>query len=449
MEFRQQQGQQQIQKLTPQMLQSIEILQMGAQELANHVEEQLLENPVLELEEAAREQEQQARQRTRERLSSSDYQNRFYYSDEEYDPFRTVGTRDFDDEDFCHFVESQLDEEALGKAVTEACRLLIYSLNDSGWLDTPLEELAEDFHLPLSLLEQAFVVLQGLEPAGVGARSLSECLMLQLRHRGEDDPVTCSIATDHLEALSKNHLNQIAQQLRASKEDVVRAAEVIRSLSPRPSAGFSNRQRLSHVTPDVVVVSFEGYFEILLNDTYLPRLRTNDYYSQLLQDTQDPEVKTYLADKVKDAKQLLNGIKGRSETLLRCARLIVARQEHFFRNGPGHLQPLNLAVIAQEMEVHESTVSRAVKDKFLQCSYGVFPLSYFFSRAIGDGEGLSQDRAKAVLRSIIEGENKQSPLSDQKICDEMAKRGTPISRRTVAKYRDELNILPASQRKKT
>ena len=196
------------------------------------------------------------------------------------------------------------------------------------------------------------------------------------------------------------------------------------------------------------MVNFPDHFEILTNDYFFPSLNVSSYYCRMLKDSEDSEVKDYLMGKVRQAKWVVRSIEQRRSTLLQCAEHILELQEDFFRHGPGHLRPMSLADIAQRVGVHESTVSRTVKDKYIQCASGVYPLSYFFSRSLGgSADAASPDAAKALLKKLIAGEDKKKPLSDQKLCELMSREGCELSRRTVAKYRDELGIPSTTGRK--
>lgn len=201
------------------------------------------------------------------------------------------------------------------------------------------------------------------------------------------------------------------------------------------------------------MVNFPDHFELLTNDYFFPTLNISSYYSRMLKDSDDAEVKDYLMGKVRQAKWVVRSIEQRRSTLLQCAECLLALQEDFFRHGPGHLRPMSLADIAQKLGVHESTVSRTIRDKYIQCASGVYPLSYFFSRSLGSarvkamGEAVSPDSAKTLLKKLIAEEDKRKPLSDQKLCELMAREGCELSRRTVAKYRDELNIPSTAGRR--
>ena len=445
----------QTQTLSPQMMQAMEILQMGSQELLEYIQETLQENPVLESEERRQPEESPEDallRRKLEWLESTDVQNRWYHQEDAQDlSDLTVGAVGADpgEESLYYYLRSQIQFETLPKPLAAAVRCVLESLSGNGYLDDPIADLATHAGVDEKTMERAVELVQALEPAGVGARNLSEILCLQLTRRGETGlPLT--IADRYLEAMSKDHYNLIARETGASREDIQAACKVIRSLNPRPGAGFAPREALGYITPDLVVVSFEDHFEILSNDYYFPSLKVSSYYHQLMRSTDESQVKDYLTNKVRQAKWVVSSVEQRRSTLMACANCIVERQESFFRRGPGHLRPMTLADVAQALDVHESTVSRAVKDKYLQCAHGVFPLGYFFSRALPAGSGgdsVSAEQAKSAIKKLIAAEDKKKPLSDQKLCQLLTEQGIEISRRTVAKYRDELGISSTSGRK--
>lgn len=444
----------QTQTLSPQMVQSMEILQMGSQELLEYIEEAVQENPVLETDQAhGQADEFNLLRRKLEWLESTDTQNRYYHqqdNDSDTDPLANYGGVEDGEENLYFYILSQLQTLDLPADLMGAARYLVESLNGNGYLDEPLSGLAQELGADEALMERALAVVQGLEPAGVAARSLSECLCLQLRRHREDTSLAQKIALGQLDALSKNRYNFIARELDVSPEEVRAACDLIRSLNPKPGTGFAAREHLTYINPDIIVVSFPDHFELLTNDYFFPRLQLSGYYKGLMEETEDREVKEYLTDKVRQAKWVVHSIEQRRSTLMNCAECILEVQEAFFRKGPGHLVPMGLADVAAKLGVHESTVSRAIKDKYIQCSQGVYPLSYFFSRALGAAAGdagASPDAAKALLKKLVGEEDKKKPLSDQKLCVLMAERGCQLSRRTVAKYRDELGIPSTTGRK--
>ncbi|MCG4525745.1 RNA polymerase factor sigma-54 [Intestinimonas massiliensis (ex Afouda et al. 2020)] len=450
----------QTQTLSPQMMQSMEILQMGSQELLEYIQDQVQENPVLEMEEKYGKGDDTAvLQRKLEWLESTDAQNRYYHQqdteDDEKDPISNYGTVDEREENLYLYVLSQLEVMDLEPELLPVGRFLVESLNQNGWLDESVEDLAEELGKPVEEVEKALAAVQSLEPAGVGARNLSECLVLQLQRRHEDSELAIRIARDYLDPLSKSRYGLIAKSLGVCQEEVRTACDLIRTRNPRPGGGFAARENLVYINPDLFVVNFPDHFELLTNDYFFPDLNISGYYCRMLKSTEDNEVKDYLMGKVRQAKWVVHSIEQRRSTLLRCAECILELQEEFFRRGPGHLKPMCLADIAQKVGVHESTVSRTVRDKYLQCASGVYPLSYFFSRSLGapaarpgtEENTSSPDFAKALLKKLIGGEDKHKPLSDQKLCERMAREGCELSRRTVAKYRDELGIPSTTGRK--
>ncbi len=449
----------QAQTLSPQMLQSMEILQMGSQELLEYIEEAVQENPVLEMDESAAGQDSfELTRRKLEWLESTDVQNHSYYqqdSDEDTDLLANYGGVETGDDDLYRYVFSQLHMLELPPRLMAAADFVVESLNQSGWLDEDDAVLAAAHGCAPDLMTRAVAAVQGLEPAGIAARNLQECLKLQLVRRGEEGGLAWAIVDGYLDALAKNLLSVIARELKADMDEVLEARDLIRSLNPRPASGFSAREHLTYINPDLIVVSFPDHFELLTNDYFFPTLRISSYYQSLLKGSDDAEVNAYLSGKLAQAKWVVRSIEQRRSTLLDCARSILTRQEAFFRQGAGHLSPMNLADVAGDLGVHESTVSRAVRDKYLQCSMGVYPLSYFFSRSLGpaaprNGQGgapATPDFAKALLKRLVAGEDRRKPLSDQKLCERMEREGCAIARRTVAKYRDELNIPGASGRK--
>ena len=299
-------------------------------------------------------------------------------------------------------------------------------------------------------MKQALALLHSLEPAGVGAADLSQCLELQLLRIGAEGPAL-AIVRDHLEALAKRHYRAIASALGITVEQVREAEGIIRELEPRPGAVFEQPEQVAYIQPDVFVAEEEGRFVARTRGGERPPFRISAYYRDLLSQSGEQEVREYLTGKLRQAEGVLWAIGQRERTLLRCAQAITERQQAFFRLGPQALVPLRMADVAQELGIHESTVSRSIREKYLQCARGVYPMSYFFSRsatADQSGAAVGGTAARALLKQLLDQEDKSRPLSDQKLSEEMERQGCPISRRTVAKYREEMNIPGASGRKR-
>ena len=436
----------QTQKLSPQMIHSMEILQMGTQELQTYVEKTLMENPTLELESEEHREERPELLRKLEWLAANDRQNRWYHQDDAKDLMDLVAIPT--EENLYDHLRMQIDLERLPERFAIAVDCVLAGLNQAGYLEESVEELAARCGQSVELVTRAETLVQSLEPVGVGARTLSQCLAIQLEGRGETG-LALTIVRSYLEDMARNHYHRISKETGASREEIQQACRLIRTLDPKPGAPYAPREAPGYVTADILVMEEDGKLVVTTSDDFLPVLKVSGYYRQLMRDTDDTEVCEYLTEKISQAKWLVKSIDQRRSTLLNCANVIVSRQEEFFRRAGGHLKPMTLADVAGELEVHESTVSRAVKDKYLQCSRGMFPLSHFFSRALpsGGGDGIAPEEAKAVIRELIGREDKRKPLSDQKLCELLEQRDMLLSRRTVAKYRDEMGIPSTSGRK--
>lgn len=435
----------QTQKLSPQAIQSMAILQMGTQELQAHVEKALLENPTLELEQEERMAERPELLGKMDWLMSNDRQNRWYHREDVQNLAEYVAASD--EESLYDHLRGQLDPERLPPRLQIAVDCVLAGLNGSGYLEETTEEMSARCGQSVAIVQQAEQLVKTLEPAGVAARTLSECLSLQLKQKGEFS-LALTIAEHHLEDMAQNHYSRIAKKTGASREEIQEACRQIRALNPKPGAQFAPREAPGYIIPDLLVTEENGRLTVTLGDDFLPVLKVSAYYQKLMRDTSEPEVKEYLEEKVRQAVTMVKSIEQRKSTLLNCAQIIVAKQEAFFHHGSGHIQPLTLVDVAKEMGVHESTVSRAIRAKYLQCARGTFPLSHFFSRSLqaGDGE-VSPEQVKTIIQALIGREDRKRPLSDQKICDSLAEQKIFLSRRTVAKYRDEMGIPPASGRK--
>lgn len=441
--------QKQQQTLSPQMIQSMKVLQMGIQELREYVEEILQENPMLELQESEEKPlELPDAARELEWLRASDSQNLYYHAQDaegaQGDALSNLGCFLDDENSLSRYILSQFLGICLEPEVMAGVEFLVARLDGCGYLEEDMEELIRASGLSPAVMSRALIELQAADPAGVGARDLSECLRLQLERRQGDHRLALQIVQDHLEALAHRRYGLISRALGAPEREVRTACELIRSLNPKPGSGFAAPENLAYITPDIVVTVYPDRFDVSANDSTLPQLRLSAYYGRLLRETGEQEVRNYLTERARQAKWVVGSIQQRRDTLLQCAQWIVERQASFFRLGCGHLVPLTMGDAARALGVHESTVSRTVRDKYLQCNWGIYPLSWFFSRALG-GDAVSPEMAKALLRKLVEEE--RTSLSDQKLCEEMARRGCPISRRTVAKYRSELGIPSASGRK--
>ena len=446
------------QVLTQQMIQSMKILQMNSQELEHYLGEMALENPTIEIEEYAHQEGESARQIDLERklawLESTDRQNSVYYHDDNDPDNREANLQDIRDrgENLPDYLFSQIMHRQFTEQQQRILEYIIEGLDPDGYF-TDDQESAENFlDASHEEFEEMLSVVQQLDPAGIGARNLSECLKLQLEREELDAELLQdaeTIVRDHLELIAKNHLHVIAKKMKLTQERVNNCCDLIRSLNPKPGNFFNDREHFHYITPEVVVVKFEDHFEVLLNERQYPAFHVNAYYEELEKTTKDRETKEYLREKLNQTRELQDSIRYRASTLSNVAHILVEKQLEFFMHGPGHKKPLQLADFAEELDLHVSTISRALSNKYLQCSWGIYPLNYFLTQEVRGKNGLSstQDKIMLKLEEIVNAEDKKHPLSDQAIAGGLKEAGIDISRRTVSKYRAIRGIPDKSGRK--
>lgn len=430
-------------KLTPQLMQSMEVLQMTSQELLEYLSRQAEENPLLDQSDPPERAYEELRRQAgwidggvRERAS-------FAHGGEAPE----AGALDGGLESLAAFLRDQIHRLRLPRPLAALCGYLAELVDGDGYLaQEDLDGLAA-LNIPRDLTERALDVLQSLDPPGVGARSLSECLLLQLSRRDVPDPVAMDVAARFLPELGRKRYLSIAQKLGVEAEDVRKAERVIAGLEPYPGRAFQSAEPTPYVRPDVFVAELEGGLKAVLNDYYLPRVSVNEYYLRLLKSSDEKETRDYLRQKLQQAKWLLSSLERRGSTLRRCAEALLEVQRPFFAGETGELSPMTLSTLAQRLEVHPSTVSRAVQGKYLQCRQGTFPLRYFFSRPVSGGD-VSRQAVKRVLLALVREEDARKPLSDQALCRLLADRGILVARRTVAKYRLELGVGSSAARRK-
>ena len=320
-------------------------------------------------------------------------------------------------------------------------------MDEDGYLQPEDLDSLGELHLPESLISEAVTELQSLDPPGVGARSLSECLVLQLQRAGAD-ALAVSIASRFLTDLGRRHYGCIAKSLGVSVEAVQAAEKVIAALEPHPGRAFQSADTAPvYIQPDVFIVELDGVWKVVLNDYYLPKLSLSNYYMNLLKESDETETRTYLREKLRQAKWLLNSLERRGATLRQCAEVILQAQQPFFTGESLELAPMQITALASELGVHPSTISRTARGKYLQCRQGTYPLRYFFNLAVGD-DGLSRQAVKQKLLELVRQENPQHPLSDQKLMEQLNALGAQVARRTVAKYRMELGLGSSSARRR-
>ena len=442
--------------LSQNMVLSAQILQMSNAELVEYLKELSVENPVVECDEQKNDDKFENVKEKLEWLGSSDFQNNVYYNDDEKDR-EDWNYKEIPGESLEEYLLSQLNVLNLQREVYVLAKYIIQNMDNNGYVRESADDLYsifKPFNIDKKCITDAFSIIQSFEPLGVGASNLSECLLIQLKARENRNPIAEAIVEKELENLGKNKIAIIAKNLKVSVEDVISAVSVIKSLNPKPGNSFMSDRNLNYIVPDVIVEeTSDGDFNIIIDDTYFPNIRIGRQYKDILSTNVPDEAKEYVCKKVKQAEWIIKCVSKRHETLMKTMEVIVDTQKEFFSKNSGELKPMRLIDVAEKIEVHESTVSRAIKDKYVQCSHGVYPLSRFFCNGIASKNSNSKDdmttadAIKSRITKIIEGEDKKSPLSDRVITEMLNDEGVAISRRTVAKYRESMGIAGASGRK--
>jgi RNA polymerase sigma-54 factor len=488
--------------MTPQLQQAIKLLQLSRLELQQVLAQHLVENPLLEDlaletqdEEATVGEENpdrgkepevegetsgdaadlQPAVKESEPLSSEEWDNIFgndwrpsqrdeaSSGDEEFPSYEQTLTKPTSLEEY---LEWQLRLSSLEGDDRDIGRMIIGNLDEDGYLRVPLPELAEDAKCSVEHVEKVLRQIQQFDPPGVAAQDLAECLLIQLEHLQHDESgltnhlqaavpmsVVAAILKDHLVDLQKKRYQSVAKTLGVTLDEVYEAVRVIESLEPKPGRPYFSDSN-SIIIPDVYVVKYEGEWVVLLNDDGLPRLRISPYYRRLLSHSGEDSgnTKTYLEEKLKGAQWIIRSIDQRNKTIVKVVKSLVKFQEAFLEKGIQYLRPLVLKQVAEDVGMHESTISRVTTNKYLHCPQGILELKFFFNagiqRADNRGEDMSSVTVREMIREMVAQEDAANPLKDQEIVSRLCNKNILIARRTVAKYRAELHIASASQRKR-
>ncbi|MFL6504052.1 MAG: RNA polymerase factor sigma-54 [Candidatus Udaeobacter sp.] len=461
------------QVLSPQLQQSLLILQTPLLELRNLVQQEMETNPVLEElpEDSGANDRSEAEVATDEnfkeefeKLASLDEEWRDYMAQSASSSFDgRHGSKEADEkrqflfdsipvqETLQQNLIAQLNQTVLSADDRETAELVIGNIDDDGFLQSTPEEMALNSGMPQNDFERMLGLIQGFYPTGVGARDLRECLLIQLQRQGKEQSVEHRIVSEYMDDLGRHRFPEIARRMGISVEEVQKAADNISRLNPRPGQVFAAAPQ-NYVLPDVVVEKVDGEYQIAFNNEQIPHLRISNLYKDIIAsgDAQTGDVKDYIRDKIRSGKFLIRSIHQRQQTIMNIAQQIVSRQRDFLEHGSSHLKPMTMAEVADAVGVHETTVSRAVSGKYMATPQGVFEMKYFFTGGYetATGESLSNISVKQSILDLVKHESGSAPLSDQEIVEILTERGIPIARRTVAKYRSELNILPSHMRRK-
>ncbi len=460
--------------MTQRLQQALKLLQVPTLELQQILKQEIMQNPMLEEVDEVTESEDIANEDSPEEAANQEAEEPAEEDPIDWSEYMQDGALDRayvpQSETNIEFLEKvPVTRTTLAESLLEQlhfltlapehmmlCEFLVGSLDDRGYVVTPLHEVAQATGSTIEQCELALQVMQALEPVGVGARSLQECLLIQLGARGEKDTLVWRLIHDQFDNLVNRRFPEIARQLKCTVEEVQDAADIVATLNPRPGLEVSPEDP-KYVVPDLLVERVEDEYVVLLNDRNVPRLRISSAYESVLREKKKSELKgresktrEYIQGKLNSARWLIQTIEQRRRTMIKVMNCIIREQREFFDKGIAFLRPLTLQQVARQIDMHESTVSRVCSGKYVQTPRGVFELKFFFSSGLEteDGEDVSARTAKDIIKTLIEEEDKKEPLSDQRIADLLHEKGLRIARRTVAKYREQLSILPARFRRR-
>jgi RNA polymerase sigma-54 factor len=466
--------------MTPQLQQAIKLLQLSRLELVTNIQQELEQNPVLEeefgdLEELPREvgsEEEVAGETLSERSTDSELPDR---EASDADKIADVEWQDYLDSNpqtgmsvirdddrpsieatatrrptLQEHLQWQMQLTSFSQDEKLAATWILGNLDDDGYLQASVEELVRQSGSDELEIESALKKIQALDPAGVAARDLQECLLLQLDALRIKDPLVRNLVEHQLDKLQKRDFRGITRETGVSMEEAAAAANVIANLEPRPARAFGGEDPI-YITPDIYVYKVADDFHVVLNEDGLPKLKINNLYRDVLskRETAEKDTREYVQDKLRSAQWLIKSIHQRQRTIYKVMTSIVKYQREFFEHGVAYLKPLNLRDVADDIEMHESTVSRVTTNKYAHTPQGIFELKYFFNSSINrvDGEAMASESVKEQIRKIISSEDGRRPLSDQRIAEMLKSKNIDIARRTVTKYREAMHILASPKRR--
>ncbi|MFU2417443.1 RNA polymerase factor sigma-54 [Peptacetobacter sp. AB800] len=433
--------------LTTQLKQSLAILNMSRLEVEEEIRKESESNPLLE---AERNDEGIDWEKYIKHMESVNIRE-----DKNDAPYSSENAVDFENmiRSTSNLYDYLIDELKYFKLTFEEkriCKYIIDSLDEDGYLRINDKEIYDALRVDASLFRRCLDIVQQLDPPGIGARNISECLILQLERRGISNNIVENIIMNDLELIGRNKLKDIAKKYKISIEKCKEAIEVIRHLDPKPGRACSN-DKCVYVQPDVIVDKIDGKYIVHTNEKDVYNIKINDFYRNMMTDKEsDKEAKEFIKERLNSAATLIKNIESRKSTILRIAEAIIEEQQEFIQKGEKYIKPMKMKDIADKLEIHESTVSRGVNGKYMLTPFGLYEFKFFFNAALetdNSSEGASSAGIKRDIKDIIDGENKKKPLSDDAISKMLKEKGVSVARRTVAKYREEMGIPSSSRRK--
>ena len=433
--------------LTTQLKQSLAILNMSRLEVEEEIRKESESNPLLEAEKNEEGIDWEKYIKHMESVNIRQDKNDAPYSSENAVDFENMirSTSNLYD-----YLIDELKYFKLTFEEKRICRYIIDSLDEDGYLRINDKEIYDELRVDASLFRRCLDIVQQLDPPGIGARNISECLILQLERMGISNNIVENIIMNDLELIGRNKLKDIAKKYKISIEKCKEAIEIIRHLDPKPGRACSN-DKCVYVQPDVIVDKIDGKYIVHTNEKDVYNIKINDFYRNMMTDKDsDKEAKEFIKDRLNSAATLIKNIESRKSTILRIAEAIIDEQQEFIQKGEKYIKPMKMKDIADKLEIHESTVSRGVNGKYMLTPFGLYEFKFFFNAALetdNSSEGASSAGIKRDIKDMIDGENKKKPLSDDAISKMLKEKGVSVARRTVAKYREEMGIASSSRRK--
>ena len=438
--------------MTQEMQLSVKLLQMSSYELGQFVDKEMQENPVLEEKQIENNKNDvKDFKEIIKYLDHDDYKGKNHgvkIEKEEISPFYYIAQ----EKSLKDYLKEQIGLIAGETTILNICKYMVENLDAKGYLSVNLSDICSEMAITRENAENALEILQSLDPQGIGARDLKECLRIQLYNLGNDDENIHKIVDDYLELLSENKYADIAKLLKVTTSKIQKYADIIKNLEPKPSRGFYTGETVKYITPDAYINKIDDQYFISMNEDVLPKLNINSLYKEIIKDEKDVEAVEYVKEKLNSAMFLIKSIEQRKNTVYRVLEEILSVQREYFDIGEEYLKPMTLRIIASNLEMHESTISRAIREKYVSVNNGkIIKIKDLFTNGIASavgGDDISTINIKTSIREMVNNEEKKKPLSDQIICNRLNAEGMNISRRTVAKYREELAIKSSSKRKR-
>ena len=438
--------------MTQEMQLSIKLLQMSAFELQQFAEKELQENPVLDEKVSTSNESNEPEINYKELIKYFEFDNFTHHKYEKNDedsvsPFNFISSH----KQLNEYLMDQISDLDISEDNKVICNYIIENIDERGYMDETADQIAEEIKISSQLAEKCIKIVQTLDPDGICAMNLKECLKIQLEKKGKLDCIINEIIDSYLPMLADNSYNVIARDLKISLKKAQEYGDIIKALQPKPSSGFYTGEEVKFIAPDAYIKKINDEFVVIMNDEVLPKLTINNIYKEIIDNENDKQAVEYVKDKINSALFLIKSIERRKSTIYRVIEKILELQQDYFRNGEDYLKPMTLKEIADSLDIHESTVSRAVRDKYIYTESGTIKVKDLFTSGITtevSGGDVSSICIKNMIKELIEKENKLKTFSDQHICDELNRNGMNISRRTVAKYREEMGIKSSKGRKR-